>query len=142
MGDLVLLVEPERATSGAIEAALVASGCVVVTAESSEAACRFPQAFDCGVFSDRLPDESGIGLAGWLLAEQRVRVAVFYGHADDIDLRVRASNLGTYVHRSASVETLSRAVIEAIAETRLARAVGAELAELRLEMKTGPRRKL
>lgn len=141
MGDWVLVVEPVASTARAIASMLASQGCRVVVASSGEDACRHPQRFDCGVFSDLLPDEGGIALAGWLLAEQRVRVAVFFGHDDDTGLRLRASNLGSYVHRSAGIEALGRVVLEAIRDTRLARAVGAE-DELRAEAKTGPRRRL
>lgn len=127
-----------RAIAGVLER----HGCTVVVASSADDACRHPHWFDCGVFSDMLPDQGGIALAGWLLAEARVRVAVFFGHQDDTNLQLRASNLGTYVQRSLGLNALRVAVLDAISDTRLARAVGAEDADYyRQEAKTGPRRR-
>jgi DNA-binding NtrC family response regulator len=144
MGDRVLIVEPVTAIASAIAGLLERHGCRVVVSRSAADACLYPRRFDCGVFSDRLPDAGGIALAGWLLAEERVRVAVMFGHDTDTAMRLRASNLGTYVHRSSGVDVLGRAVLDAIGDTRRAIAVGAELegGNFRMEARTGPRRRL
>jgi DNA-binding response OmpR family regulator len=141
MGDRILVVETRASTARAIANVFERHGFRVTVAPSAEEACRHPQRFDCGIFSDQLPGEGGIALAGWLLAEARVTAAVFFGRAEDKDLRLRASNLGTWVRESEGLNALRLAVIEAIGETRLARAVGAEGEELRPGSKTGPRRK-
>jgi DNA-binding response OmpR family regulator len=141
MGDRVLVVEPVEGVARAVACLLERHGCRVVVSGTAHDACRQPLRFDCGVFSDRLPDEGGIALAGWLLAEERVRVAVFFGHDTDTNTRLRASNLGTYVHRSSGLTVLSGAVLDAIGDTRLARAVGAEAESYRMEARTGPRRR-
>ena len=136
-----MVVEPTRPMAKAIASVLERHGCRVTLAESASDACRHPHAFDCGVFSDRLADESGIELAGWLMAEDRVRVAVFFAHEDDGSVQLRASNLGTWVHRCLGLNALRVAVLDAIMDTELARAVGAEDSSYRMEIKTGPRRR-
>ena len=141
MGARVLVVEPVRPMAKAIASVLERHGCRVTLAETAGEACRHPHAFDCGVFSDRLADESGIELAGWLMAEARVRVAVFFAHDDDDNVQLRASNLGTWVQRCLGLNALRIAVLDAITDTELAKAVGAETTSFRMETKTGPRRR-
>jgi DNA-binding response OmpR family regulator len=142
MGERVIIVEPHPATARAIASLLIRHGYRVEVAATAADACRQPFRFACGVFSDQLPDDGGIAVAGWLMAEQRVRVAVFFGHDEDTDLRLRASNLGTYVIRRDGIEAVVRAALDAISETRLAKAVGAEDDGFRFDTKTGPRRRL
>jgi DNA-binding response OmpR family regulator len=142
MGERVIVVEADPATAQDIADLLRQHGCQVVVAATSDAACRQPRRFDCGVFSDRLPGHGGgVALAGWLLAEERVRTAVFFGHDDDTSARLRASNLGTYVLRRDGIAAVVRAALEAIRETDLAKAVGAEDGRFRSEQKTGTRRR-
>lgn len=139
----ILVVEPVRPVARAIAAVLERHGHEVIAVGNAAEANQHPGRFDCGVFSDKLPDKSGISLAGWLLAEDRVACVVFFGHADDVDTRLRASNLGTYLHRDDGLHALSAAIDETIAETReRAQAVGAEGERGgRPELKSGKRRK-
>ena len=69
----ILLVEGVAAVARAVAATLERRGYVVTVTGNCEKAGRLPGPFDCGVFADRLPDGNGISLAGWLLAEDRVR---------------------------------------------------------------------
>lgn len=139
----ILVVEPTPAVSRAIVAVLERRDYHVTAVAGAEEANRHPGRFDCGVFSDVLPDESGISLAGWLLAENRVACVVFFGHAEDVDTRLRASNLGTYLHRNEGLHALASAVAEAVADSsERARAVGGEDEPLRrAELKSGKRRR-
>ncbi len=139
----ILVVEPVRAVAKAIVAVLERRGHDVIAVTSNNEANQHPGRFDCGVFSDVLPDGNGISLAGWLLAEDRVACVVFFGHAEDVDTRLRASNLGTYLHRNDGLHALSSAIEDAVTETReRAVAVGAEDGSgLRAELKSGKRRK-
>lgn len=139
----ILVVEPVRAVAKAIVTVLERHGHDVIAVGGEAEANQRPGRFDCGVFSDTLPDGNGISLAGWLLAEDRVACVVFFGHADDVDTRLRASNLGTYLHRDEGLHALSLAIDDAVAETReRARAVGAEGERAgRPELKSGKRRR-
>lgn len=143
MSTRVIVVEPVRAVANAIVAVLERHGHEAIAVGSAAEANQHPGRFDCGVFSDELPDGNGISLAGWLLAEDRVTCVVFFGHAEDVDTRLRASNLGTYLHRNDGLHALSTAVDEAVTETReRAQAVGAgDGHEGRPEFKSGKRRK-
>ncbi len=143
MPSRVLVVEPVRAVARAIAAILERRDYRVTVVGDAAGANLRPGRFDCGVFSDILPDGNGISLAGWLLAENRVSCAVFFGHAEDVDTRLRASNLGTYVHRNDGLHALSAAVAEAAADTlERARAVGAgDETQRRVELKSGKRRR-
>lgn len=100
----------------AIHRTLVRQGYSVSSVASAAAATQLPQQFDCGIFADTLPDASPIGLAGWLLVEQRIQCAVFFGTARDVELRLRASNLGTYVGHEEGLGRLERAVRIALSE--------------------------
>jgi hypothetical protein len=88
--------------------------------ETGADAARQPYWFHCGVFGDRLPDASAISVAGWLLAEQRVRSVVFFGQSDDVEFRLRASNLGSFVSRADGLHRLERAVAELLSIRRVA----------------------
>jgi DNA-binding response OmpR family regulator len=142
LGERVIVVDPDLATAQSIATLLTQHGYRVVVATSADEACRNPLRFECGVFSDQLPEQGGITLAGWLMAEERVGLAVFFGHDEDIGARLRASNLGTYVLRRDGIAAVVRATLQALGETRLAQAVGAENEAFRTELKTGARRRL
>jgi DNA-binding response OmpR family regulator len=138
----ILIVEPARAVANAMASVLGRRGYEVVVARSCAETNRHPRRFACGVFALDLPDGNGIALAGWLLAENRIDSAVFFDDASDVELRLRASNLGSFVHRSEGLHELGKTIEEAIAETRHARAVGDEAGgSLRAQLKSGPRRR-
>ncbi len=143
MGNRVLVVEPVRAVARAVAAILGRNDDLVTVAGTAAEANRHSGPFDCGVFNTQLPDGSGIALAGWLLAENRVRAVVFYGDETDTDVRLRASNLGSFVHRSNGIHHLSCVIADAIADSvSRARVAGAEDATPgRPEFKSGARRK-
>jgi hypothetical protein len=117
-------------------------GYQVVLARSCAEANRHPRRFPGAVFAIDLPDGNGVTLAGWLLAEDRIGAAVFFDEALDVELRLRASNLGSFVHRSDGIHELAKVLAEAIGETTRAKAVGDEAGGgLRTELKSGPRRR-
>jgi hypothetical protein len=107
---------------------LARRGYWVLVADSAAAAARFPHCFHCAVFGVPLPDTSAIALAGWLLIGHRISSAVFFGDIQEVDLRLRASNVGTFVGRDEGLRRLEVAVHEAILEKHAARfALGGEV---------------
>ena len=63
---------------------------------------------------------------------------------DHTDVRLRASNLGSFVHRSEGLHELVKVVADALEDIQQAEAVGAEgesAGALRQHYKSGPRRK-
>lgn len=112
----VLVVEPNRPVRHAVVSVLEARGYYVAAAANSSEVGRQLRSFDCGVFSDHLPDGSAISLAGWLLVQRRIRHAVFFGSSKDVDLRLRASNLGTFVGSEQGLHHLERAIAESLSE--------------------------
>lgn len=111
----VLIVEPNRAVRRALTHVFSQRGYAVVCSETATEASRLPNRFDCAILSDELPDANAISLAGWFLAEQRVKCVVFFGNNDDVEVRLSASNLGSFVTRSDGVHRLERAVAESLA---------------------------
>ncbi|MGC4066012.1 MAG: hypothetical protein QM784_15455 [Polyangiaceae bacterium] len=120
VGGRVLIVEPSRAICKALLHVFERRGHSVVCVETAAEAARQPYSFHCGVFGDQLPDASAISLAGWLLAEQRVRSIVFFGQSEDVEFRLRASNLGSFVSRADGLHRLERAVSDLICLRRVA----------------------
>ncbi len=143
MAARILVVEPVRAVAKAIASVLERHDHRVTVVGSAAEADLHPERFDCGVVSDMLPEGNGLSLAGWLLAEDRLGCVVFFGHAEDVDTRLRASNLGTYLQRNDGLHALASAVDEAVSDTHeRARAVGeADPGALRIELKSGKRRR-
>lgn len=144
MTDRILVVEPVRPVARAVAAVLERRGYSVTLVTSAAEASNTPNRFECAVFSDLLPDGSGISLAGWLLAEDRVSSAVFFGDTLDADLRLRANNLGTFVHRSEGIHALAKAIAETLVDLeRHARAAGADddSGGHRPDFRSGARRK-
>ena len=141
----ILLVEGVAAVARAVAFTLERHGYSVVVARSCQEAGRQPGPFDCGVFAERLMDGNGISLAGWLLAEDRVRCVVFFGDSVEPDVRLRASNLGSFVHKQQGIHELTKVIAEALRELDAAQqAVGAETvngSRFRQEQRTGPRRR-
>ena len=121
----VLLVEAQAALTKSITHVLERRGFRVLSASTCDAAKHSPKIVDCVVLGGKLPDGNAITLAGWLLAEGRAGCCVFFGDDMSVDTRLRASNLGTYVHRSEGIHRLVRSVADALADTAVL-AVGAE----------------
>jgi DNA-binding response OmpR family regulator len=138
----ILVVEGTSAVARAIAVVLERRGYTVTLCGSCAEASRHPGTFDCGVFADKLSDGNGMSLAGWLLAEDRVRSVVFFGDSFEIDTRLRAANLGSFVHKSEGLHELERAIADAIADSVRAVAAGAEheAPSFRTEIGSGPRR--
>lgn len=111
----VLIVEPSRPVRRALAHVFAQRGYGVVCVENAAEASRLPNRFHCGVFSDQLPDANAISLAGWFLAEQRLQCVVFFGQSEDVEVRLRACNLGSFVARHEGVHRLERAVAESLA---------------------------
>jgi DNA-binding response OmpR family regulator len=123
----VLIVEPSNPVRRALEHVFTRRGYSVVVADGATAATRLPARFDCGVFSDQLTDGNALTLAGWFLAEQRVNCVVFFGISEDVEVRLRACNLGSYVSRNEGLHRLERAVAESLAcHTRIRRVANGE----------------
>jgi CheY-like chemotaxis protein len=144
MAESILVVEAVRPVARAVAAVLERRGYVVTVAASSAEVSQMPHCFDCGVFSDHLPDGSGISLAGWLLAENRVASAVFFGDTLDRDVRLRANNLGTFVHKSEGIHQLAKTIAETLEGLgQHARAAGDpdDASAQRPDFKSGARRK-
>jgi DNA-binding response OmpR family regulator len=141
----ILLVEGVYALARAVAATLQRRGYAVTVARSAAEAGKLPGPFDCGVFAERLPDGNGISLAGWLLAEDRVRCVVFFGDSSEGDVLLRASNLGSFVQKTEGIHALGQIVGDALRELDACdQAVGAETAPsggFRREHRTGPRRR-
>lgn len=74
--------------------------------------------FDCGVFDVRLGFSDGLELARRLVAEGRVRTAVFFSATLCGGDRVRANRLGPFVSKSGSVERVLEAVVSVVGATR------------------------
>jgi DNA-binding response OmpR family regulator len=144
MDAYVLVVDGVAAVAGAVSSILEHRGYSVVVTRTAEEAGRQPGPFDCGIFAERLPDGSGISLAGWLLAEDRVRCVVFFGDSMEEDVRLRANNLGGFVHKTQGIHELVKVVGEMVSGLdAAAQAVGAESIprRFRKEARTGPRRR-
>jgi hypothetical protein len=135
----VLVVTASAALSKAMGHVLGRRGLSVLALESADEAARALSQFECAVFSDELPD--AFAAAGWMLANGRTDAVVFYGSHMDHEQRLRSANLGGHVHTSEGLHRLSLVVVDAIAETRLARASGADGESFRPELRTGPRRR-
>lgn len=137
----VLIVEPLRLVREAVEGLLNRHGYHVLSVESAAAAILLPHRFECCVFSDTLPDSSALSLAGWFLVEQRIRGAIFFGTTEDVDFRLRASNLGTFVARAEGLHRLLRAVKDPFDDRNQQRmAVSAEGLSLEPRLGSGLRR--
>jgi hypothetical protein len=138
----VLIIEPSRLVRRAVANVFIRRGYQVLSVETAAAATRLPHQFDCGIFSDVLPDASAIALAGWFLIEQRIGCAVFFGGSEDVELRLRASNLGTFVGREEGLHRLERATQDALMDQhRLRRAAGGESFRFHHSSDSGPRRR-
>ena len=74
--------------------------------------------FDCGVFDIQLGFSDGLELARRLVAEGRVRTAVFFSATLLSGDRVRANRLGPFVSKSASVERVLEAVVTVVGASR------------------------
>lgn len=106
----ILLFESEDSCASAICAALESRGHQVTLAHSGDEANRHARCFDCGVFSAELNQGNAVTLAGWLLAENRVRRVVFFGDSTDAALSARAANLGSWVRRDEGISALCDAI--------------------------------
>ncbi len=135
----VLVVAASPSLSKAMAHVLGRRGLAVVALSSTQEAMSALSHFECAVFTDELPE--ALGTAGWLLGNGRTDAVVFYGSHMDHEQRLRSANLGGHVHSSEGLHRLSLVVLDAIADTRLARAAGAEGESGRPELRTGPRRR-
>lgn len=115
----VLIVEPRDLVRRATTRLLVRHGPRVVAVGSAQAAAYLPHHFHCGIFNNNLPDANAISLVGWLLAERRIDNAVFFGETGDVDVRLRASNLGTFVGYAEGLHHLVRAALDYLADPQL-----------------------
>lgn len=144
MDERILVVEGVTAVARTVSGILEHRGYSVVVTRTAAEAGRQPGPFDCAVFAEHLPDGNGISLAGWLLAEDRVRCVVFFGDSLDADVRLRANNLGSFVHKTQGIHELVHVIEEVVSDLDAAeQAVGAETAtrgRFRKEAGTGPRR--
>jgi DNA-binding response OmpR family regulator len=106
----ILLFESEDSHGATIRAVLESRGHQVTLAHSGHEADRHALQFDCGVFGSELNHGNAVTLAGWLLAENRVRRVVFFSESVDAALRARASNLGSWVLRDEGIGALCAAI--------------------------------
>jgi DNA-binding response OmpR family regulator len=106
----ILLFESEDSPVATIRAALESRGHLITLAHSGEEADRHARRFDCAVFSIELNQGDAVILAGWLLAENRVRRVVFFSDSVEATLRTRASNLGSWVLRDEGIDALCAAI--------------------------------
>lgn len=111
----VLIVEPRELVRRATARLLVRHRCRVVAVESAQAAAYLPHHFQCGIFG-KVPDANAISFVGWLLAERRIDSAVFFGDTQDVDVRLRASNLGVFVGYAEGVNRLVRTALDCLTE--------------------------
>ena len=136
----VLSVVSSVALAKAMAHVLGRRGFSVDVVTSTERAMGVLTHYDCAVLADELPN--ALATAGWLLANGRADSVVFYGSSMDEEQRLRSANLGSHVHASEGLHRLSLVISDAIEETRLARAAGAEDPDsFRPEARTGPRRR-
>ena len=131
----VLIVEPLRLVREAVVGLLSRYGYRILSVESAAAAILLPHRFECCVFSDTLPDSSALSLAGWFLVEQRIRSAIFFGTTEDVDFRLRASNVGTFVARAEGLHRLLRAVKDSF-EDRSQQRMAASAESMSLDART------
>jgi hypothetical protein len=141
----ILLLEPTDEAGARQKSALEERGHTVTWVRVGAEANRVPQHFDCGVFSGEFAEGNGVALAGWFLAENRVRSVVFVSDSLDASVRVRASNLGGWVLRSEGTDELCNAVADnydsAMASAEAAGAEGEPLTPRSRELKSGSRPK-
>lgn len=125
----LLVVEDDRAVARAIARLLKRRGHRVAVAGSYAAGLAVTEVFDCGIFDVDLPDGSGIDLAADLRDAGRVRRCVFFSASPAADTAVKAQRLGEFIHKTAGVGELARAVGDALRSTRRAKtANGSETA--------------
>ncbi len=117
----LLVVEDDRAVARAIARLLKRRGHKVVLADSYSGALALTDVYDCGIFDVDLPDGSGIELAAELRDEGRVRRCVFFSASPEAGTEKEARELGEFVHKTAGVGELARAVGDALRATKRAR---------------------
>lgn len=129
MGDScrILVVEDDPAMARAIARVLEHRGMSVVVARSCKEAEAADGGFDAGVFDIDLPDGNGLDLARLLLATGAVAMATFHSGESSVEIRLEASELGSFCSKSQGIHALCSALIEALSECEhAAQAVGAE----------------
>jgi DNA-binding response OmpR family regulator len=139
----ILIVEDDALVGRALRRSLTDKGHRVELAVTCAEARRATGPFDCAVLDIDLPDGSGLALARELLGTVSPTV-VFFSGSDDPQVRLDASDLGTFVPKSAGVEQLEELVMEAVEETAGEIAAGAEDTPLppgSPRTRTGPRKK-
>jgi DNA-binding response OmpR family regulator len=139
----ILIVEDDALVGRALRRSLTGRGHCVELATTCAEARGATGPFDCAVLDIDLPDGSGLALARELLGTVSPTV-VFFSGSDDPQVRLDASDLGTFVPKSAGVEQLEELVMESVEEAADEIAAGAEDTPLppgSPRMRTGPRKK-
>jgi DNA-binding response OmpR family regulator len=121
----ILVVEDDPLVGRALRRALTERGHAVELAVTCGQARGATLPFDCAVLDIDLPDGSGLALARELLGTVSPTV-VFFSGSDDPQVRLDASDLGTFVPKSAGVEQLLEIVMESVEEAANEIAAGAE----------------
>jgi two-component system catabolic regulation response regulator CreB len=121
----ILVVEDDALVGRALRRALTERGHRVELAITCGEARGATGPFDCAVLDIDLPDGSGLDLARELLGTVSPAV-VFFSGSDDPQVRLDASDLGTFVPKSAGVEQLEEIVKESVEEAAEELAAGAE----------------
>ncbi|MBX3130918.1 MAG: response regulator [Polyangiaceae bacterium] len=119
----LLVVEDDPAVMRAAVRYLEHRGHSVIAARNATTARGLDGAFDCLVLDIDLPDGSGLELAVELLRRSLSDVVVFFSGTTDVETRLSASELGTFVPKEAGLHALAGAVETAVREVRAGRRV-------------------
>lgn len=121
----LLLVEDEPPVARTVARRLRRDGHDVTVAGSVAEALAIAGPFDCAVLDIELPDGTGLDVARAILGSS-TPVVVFFSGVGDARIRLEASDLGTFVPKSAGIEELVLAMLAAVRETQAELAAGAE----------------
>lgn len=113
----VLLVEDDPTVCRAAERYLTHRGHeLVAIAGTCRHALADVRTFDCVLMDVDLPDGNGVDVARQLLERGTTNVVVFFSGTQDQDIRLAASELGTFVAKEAGLHALVKAMETAVVE--------------------------
>ena len=123
----LIVVEDERPVAKAIARVLERRGHSVELVYDCAEARTVEGDFDGGVFDIDLPDGNGLDIAREFIGGGRILAAVFFSASENEDVKLAASNLGSFVHKKHGIHELTKAIGESVEQAmRAAAVVGAE----------------
>lgn len=139
----ILVVDDYPPLAKVIAIGLRRNGHDVERAGSQRRALEVEGPLDAAVIDVDLPDGSGIEVAETLLAEERVKLVVFFSATRDAEARQRALLLGPFVDKSTGVDPLIELLEEELAARgTLAKVVGAPDQAVSPTGRSGTRRRV